>query len=158
MIWMLVISNFNRQRRAAIQLRQADLPHGTSKQAKPNMLIHRIPCFAIILVCIGLGACSLTVPVAVVSKDLPGGILRGTATAALEGGSFNVSNGALSCGGSYDALDVSPTITIPVLCNDGRKGIVIATRDNSGISGGGHFTLNDGATGDFIFGPAAARL
>jgi hypothetical protein len=30
---------------------------------------------------------------------------------------------------------------IPVLCSDGRKGIVTATRDYSGMSGGGHFTL-----------------
>jgi hypothetical protein len=105
-----------------------------------------------------LGACSYTVPVAVVTKEVPGGIMRGTATAALSGGSFNVSNGMLSCGGSYDALDTSPTIMMPILCNDGRKGVVISTRENSGTSGGGHFTLNDGATGDFIFGDAAARL
>jgi hypothetical protein len=84
--------------------------------------------------------------------------MRGSATAALSGGTFSVSAGKLICSGSYNSLDYSPTITMPVLCNDGRKGIVIATRDNSGISGGGRFTLNDGSTGDFIFGPAAARL
>jgi hypothetical protein len=84
--------------------------------------------------------------------------MRGTATAAISGGSFNVSAGALSCGGTYNALDTSPTISIPVLCNDGRRGIIIATRDNSGMSGGGHFTLTDGTTGDFIFGAEAAKL
>jgi hypothetical protein len=26
------------------------------------------------------------------------------------------------------------------------------------MSGGGHFTLNDGTTGDFMFGAAAAKL
>ena len=51
-----------------------------------------------------------------------------------------------------------PTISIPVLCSDGRKGIIIATRDNSGMSGGGQFTLNDGTTGDFMFGAAAGKL
>jgi hypothetical protein len=102
--------------------------------------------------------CSITLPVAVVSKDIPGGILRGTTTASMSGGSFSVSNGTLSCGGDYNAVDRSPTISIPVLCNDGRKGIIIATRDNSGMSGGGHFTLNDGTTGDFMFGEAASKL
>ena len=108
---------------------------------------------------VGLSSCgAITEPVAVISKGVPGGIMRGTTTAALSGGSFNVSNGKLSCGGTYNALDYSPTISIPVLCSDGRKGIIIATRDNSGMSGGGHFTLNDGTTGDFIFGDAASKL
>jgi hypothetical protein len=102
---------------------------------------------------------TVTVPVAVVSSGVPGGILRGTNTASLSnGGSFNVSNGKLSCAGSYDLGNRSPTISIPVLCNDGRKGIVTATRDYGGMSGGGHFTLNDGTTGDFIFGEAAGKL
>jgi hypothetical protein len=85
--------------------------------------------------------------------------MRGTSTANWNGeGSFNVSNGKLKCGGTYNSTDQSPTITTPVLCNDGRKGIVIATRDNSGTSGGGTLTLNDGTTGSFIFGTAAAKL
>jgi hypothetical protein len=105
-----------------------------------------------------LAGCAITEPVAVVSKGIPGGIMRGTATASVSGGSFSVTNGALTCGGDYNAFDTSPTISIPVLCSDGRKGIVIATRDNSGMSGGGHFTLNDGTTGDFMFGTAAGKL
>ncbi len=63
----------------------------------------------------------------------------------------------MTCGGDCNALDTSPTISIPVLCGDGRKGIITATRDNSGMSGGGHFTLNDGTTGDFMLGTAAAK-
>jgi hypothetical protein len=113
---------------------------------------------AVAAVMLGCCGCAVTLPVAVVGKGVPGGVMRGTTTAALSGGSFNVSNGSLSCGGGYNALDTSPTISIPVLCNDGRKGIVNATRDNSGMSGGGHFTLTDGTTGDFIFGSAAAQL
>lgn len=102
---------------------------------------------------------SLTVPVAVISPGVPGGVLRGTNTASFNGeGSFNVSNGRLSCSGSYNSFDTSSTITIPVVCNDGRKGIVIATRDDSGRSGGGTLQLNDGTTGSFIFGTAAAKL
>ena len=107
---------------------------------------------------VALAGCAVTEPVAVVSKGIPGGIMRGTTTASLSGGSFSVSNGSLTCGGDYNALDTSPTISIPVLCSDGRKGIVIATRDNSGMSGGGHFTLNDGTTGNFMFGMAAGKL
>ncbi len=106
--------------------------------------------FGCLLVPTILAACSVTEPVAVISPGIPGGIMRGTTTAALSGGSFSVSNGQLSCGGTYNALDQSPTILIPVLCNDGRKGIITATRDYSGTSGGGRFTLTDGTTGDFM--------
>ena len=107
-----------------------------------------------------VGSCagSITLPVVVVSKGVPGGIMRGDNTCQFPGGSFNVSNGTLSCGGSYNPFDQSMTITIPVLCSDGRKGLVIATRDLSGMSGGGHFTLNDGTPGDFMFGAEAGKL
>jgi hypothetical protein len=84
--------------------------------------------------------------------------MHGTNSASLSGGSFDVSNGTLSCVGTYSVGNPSPTISIPVLCNDGRKGIVIATRDYGGMSGGGTFTLNDGTTGNFIFGDAANKL
>lgn len=103
-------------------------------------------------------ACSHTFPIAVVTKDVPGGVMRGTGTASPAGGHFSVSAGALVCAGDYDAWDHSRTITIPIVCNDGRKGLVTATRNDSLTGGGGRFTLNDGSTGDFIFGPAAARL
>jgi hypothetical protein len=105
-----------------------------------------------------LAGCAITEPVAVVGKGIPGGVMRGTTTASVSGGSFSVSNGSLTCGGDDNALDTSPTISIPVLCSDGRKGIITATRDNSGMSGGGGFTLNDGTTGDFMFGVAAGKL
>jgi hypothetical protein len=35
---------------------------------------------------------------------------------------------------------------------------VIALGENGGMNGGAHFTLTDGATGDFIFGAAAAKV
>lgn len=106
-----------------------------------------------------LGGCAVTQPVAVVGKGVPGGIMRGSVTASMMGGgTFSVTNGKLSCSGSYNSLDSSVTITMPVLCNDGRSGILTATRDASGQSGGGTFTLTDGTSGQFIFGPAAARL
>ena len=67
----------------------------------------RVP---VAVMALAMASCAATVPVAVVSKGVPGGIMRGTNTASLSGGSFNVSSGKLSCGGSYDALDTSPTM------------------------------------------------
>ena len=69
--------------------------------------------------------------------------MRGTTTASLSGGSFSVSDGSLTCGVDYNDLDTCATISIPVLCSDGRKSTITATRDYSGMSGGDHFTLND---------------
>jgi hypothetical protein len=114
--------------------------------------------FTCATVLLGVSACSVTEPVAVISKGIPGGIMRGTTTASLSEGSFSVSNGQLSCAGTYNALDTSLTISIPVLCNDGRKGIITATREPNGLSGGGRFILTDGTMGDFMFGAAAEKL
>jgi hypothetical protein len=102
-------------------------------------------------------ATSVTLPVVVIEKN--GHMLKGTTTASLlSGGSFNVTDGKLSCGGSYDALDTSPTISMAVLCSDGRRGIIIATRDNNGMSGAGTVHMNDGSEGTFMFGQAAASF
>ena len=84
--------------------------------------------------------------------------MRGSNTVSGLDASFEVSDGKFSCAGSYSLGNPSATITIPVLCNDGRKGLVTATRDYGGMSGGGRFTLNDGATGDFIFGRRPANF
>jgi hypothetical protein len=105
---------------------------------------------------LSLTACSITEPVVVIGKN--GEILRGTAAASLSGGSFSATDGKLTCGGSYNALDTSPTISIPALCSDGRRGIVIATRDASGTSGGGTVRMTDGEEATFMFGPAAASF
>jgi hypothetical protein len=100
------------------------------------------------------GGCTVTEPVVVIDRE--GRILRGTTTVALSGGSFNVTDGKLNCGGNYDALDTSPTISMPVLCSDGRRGIIIATRDKSGLSGSGTARMTDGSEATFMFGRAAA--
>jgi hypothetical protein len=99
---------------------------------------------------------STTVPVAVIGAK--GQILRGTATAAVSGGSFSVTDGKLTCAGSYNALDMGVTISMPVQCNDGRKGIITATRNSDGMSGAGRVRLSDGMEADFIFGDAAASF
>lgn len=102
-----------------------------------------------------LGGCAITKPVAVVSKD---GVMRGTATSSLSGGTFRVSNTTKVCSGSYDSLDSSPTITMIVQCDDGKKGFAIVTRDRSGLSGHGRVRMNDGTEADLIFGDAAASF
>ena len=102
-----------------------------------------------------VSGCAITMPIAVVSKD---GIMRGTATATLSGGSFRVSDDKKVCTGSYDSLDTNPTISMVVQCDDGKKGIAIVTRDRSGLSGHGRVRLSDGTEADLIFGDAAAGL
>lgn len=114
--------------------------------------------FSTVLLAVALPGCSREYPIAVVSKDLPGGIMRGSGIMSPFGGDFHVTDGKLRCVGSYDGTDTSRTITIPVLCNDGRKGLATVTRNDRGDGGGGRFTLNDGMTGDVIFGPGAGRL
>lgn len=106
----------------------------------------------VILVC----ACSVTVPVVVIAPN--GQTLRGTAHADLSGGSFSATDGKLTCSGNYNGLDMSVTITMQVLCSDGRKGFVIATREASGTSGHGMVKLNDGSSAEFVFGHAAENF
>lgn len=102
-----------------------------------------------------LVGCSMTIPVAVIGQH--GEIMRGTNTVGLTEGSFSVTDGKVTCSGSYSALNKSQTITMPVVCTDGRRGIVTATRD-SPMSGGGKVRLSDGTEADFIFGEAARRI
>ncbi len=100
-----------------------------------------------------LTGCAVTVPVAVIQQG--GNILKGAATASVAGGSFQVTDGKLTCSGSYDSLDMSRTITMPVHCSDGRKGFVVSTRQANGLDGFGTVTLSDGSKSDFVFGEAA---
>jgi len=118
------------------------------------MLAFRIIAFCGIV--LALAACSVTEPVVVIGDK--GQTLRGTTTASLSGGSFTATDGNLTCGGSYNSLDTSVTISMPVLCSDGRRGIVIVTRDKSGLSGSGTARLTDGSTATFMFGDAAASF
>src|SRR5579863_1052794 len=73
-----------------------------------------------IALALSLVSCSTTWPVVVIGKK--GEMLKGTATASLQGGSFSVTDGKLTCGGGYNSLNTSSTITMPVLCSDGRRG------------------------------------
>lgn len=123
------------------------------------MRINPAGAIAAVLLCaalVALVSCAITEPVVVIGKD--GQTLKGTATASLSGGKFSVTDGKLTCGGSYDSMSSSPTIEMQVLCSDGRKGIVISTREPSGVAGHGTVKLNDGSEWTFVFGPAAANF
>ena len=101
-----------------------------------------------------LSACAVTEPVVIIGKD--GDTLRGTVTASLTGGgSFRATDGRVTCTGSYNSLSMSVTITMQVLCSDGRKGFAIATREANGRDGHGTVTMNDGSKWTFVFGAAA---
>jgi hypothetical protein len=104
-----------------------------------------------------LGGCTttMTIPVAVISQH--SGILRGQNTFSLSEASFSVTNGKLTCTGSYNPLNTSRTITVTLVCSDGRTGVAIATRD-SPVSGGGKVALSDGEEGTFVFGDAASKI
>jgi phage-related tail fiber protein len=110
----------------------------------------------VLLPFIAVSACAITEPVVVIGKD--GHTLKGTATASLSGGRFSASDGQLTCGGNCDSMSQSVTITMQVLCSEDRKGIVIATREASGLAGHGTVKLNDGSEWTFIFGHAAANF
>jgi hypothetical protein len=73
-------------------------------------------------------------------------------------GSFSVTDGQLTCSGNYDSLSHEITLNAQVLCSDGRKGIVVSTRESSGLAGHGTVRLNDGSDWTFIFGSAAANF
>lgn len=99
-----------------------------------------------------LAGCTATAPVAVIGEG--GDVMRGTATANLQGGSFRVDGKGRTCAGSY-ANTNSLTLSIPLQCSDGKRGIAIVTRDPCLCSGSGRVRMQDGSEADFIFGQAA---
>lgn len=107
----------------------------------------------------GLTGCgSITVPAAVRTSD--GTAMVGTTTAAISGGTFSVAtaDGRLTCSGTYDALDTSKTINVPVSCSDGRYGNASVTRQPDGRSGNGTAVLSDGTTAKLAFGNNAGSV
>ena len=91
----------------------------------------------IICICFTLIACATTGRVAVFNKQ--GVAMTGTYTASLGGGYFIVTNGKVTCSGSYDALDMSENITMPVHCSNGVKGFVVSTRKTNPLVDGYYF-------------------
>lgn len=104
------------------------------------------------------GCGSITLPAAVKTSD--GRELIGTTTAAMSGGTFSVATAdkELTCSGTYDAMDMSPTIVVPVTCSDGRYASVTVTRSPDGRSGVGNAQLSDGSTAVVAFGNRAGDV
>ncbi|MEP0145701.1 MAG: hypothetical protein ABJV68_30325 [Paracoccaceae bacterium] len=103
-----------------------------------------------LLTVLAIPSCSYSVPI---NGQFDGEPAQGTATAALSGGTFQVVNTAgLSCTGTYDANTTAITIPAKATCNDGRHGNAIITRKTNLISGTVIVRLNDGSTGEFVFG------
>lgn len=115
---------------------------------------------AILLVSLSIlaGCGSISVPAAVKTSD--GRVLTGTAIASASGGTFSVRQPGtnLSCSGSYNAFDTSPTISAPVTCNDGRYGTLTVTRTPDMQSGSGVASLSDGTNARVTFGSLAASV
>lgn len=106
-----------------------------------------------------LAACgSFTTPAAVRLAD--GTTMIGTTTAAISGGHFEVATAdqSLTCSGTYDALDTTPTISVPVICSDGRYGRATVTRARDGLSGRGTVEVSDGQIGQVAFGNNAGLV
>lgn len=109
-----------------------------------------------VITCFFCAACSTTLPVVLVGPN--GEVYRGMTHAALSGGSFGVTDGTNTCQGTYNALDLSPVLTIPATCSDGRTGIITATRESDGMAGMGTVAVSDGTTWGFGFGRDAAII
>ena len=86
--------------------------------------------------------------------------MQGTVSANFEEapGTIEVfSASGLTCRGEYDDNTTSLTIKIPVTCNDGITGTVVATRDRSLIKGTAIAQLGDGTRSEFVFGNITAE-
>ncbi|SPH20249.1 hypothetical protein ASD8599_00987 [Ascidiaceihabitans donghaensis] len=105
---------------------------------------------------LGLSACDVTHPVAVVGPANT--VYRGTATATfLEGGWFQVNNGGNSCQGRYTPASETRMVTFPVTCSNGLKGVGTATYETP-RAGGGEIIMQDGTKWRFIFGRGALAV
>jgi predicted aspartyl protease len=93
-----------------------------------------------------------TLPVVVVGDDF---VLQGITSSSLFGGSFSVTNGQLTCSGTFNPYDRAPTITMQTQCSDGRTGNVVSSRDPSYQAGSGSVTFSDGSHAIFYFGANA---
>jgi len=100
-----------------------------------------------------LGGCASQVSVPVNGMLANGSVMNGQATAKMTGeGTFWVTTvEGFKCQGSYDAFDRSPTLIVPIVCSNGKKGQLVITRKTqlSGTAVGkagdieGRFTYGD---------------
>ncbi|MFP4044822.1 MAG: hypothetical protein ACLFTP_09695 [Rhodosalinus sp.] len=117
---------------------------------------------ALCLAAFALTACGVppTISLPVVGKLSNGDTAQGSVlidTTTMEGAFDMTTLRGLSCAGTYDARQARSTIVIPVTCNNGQQGRVIATRDGGGMAGTATAQLENGMTGRFLFGAVSAQ-
>ena len=85
--------------------------------------------------------------------------MKGTATAKANGdGQILLSGPYGECTGNYNSYDMSLTIPISLLCEDGTTVIGSATRTASGRSGSGTIRDSNGRDWRYVFGENATAL
>ena len=105
---------------------------------------------------LALSACDVAYPVTVIGEG--GMTFRGSATDTfLHGGSFQATNGTAVCTGTYDKYADISTVSFPVVCNNGLRGLGTAFFQ-SPTAGSGTVTMTDGSQWQFIFGRAALAI
>lgn len=106
------------------------------------------------LLCVA--ACDVAYPVAVIGEN--GTTFRGAATDTfLQGGSFQATNGTTVCAGTYDKFKDISTVSFPVTCSNGLRGIGTAFFERHD-SGSGFVTMQDGSKWQFLFGRGARAI
>ncbi|WP_299298448.1 hypothetical protein [uncultured Tateyamaria sp.] len=104
----------------------------------------------------GVAACDVAYPVSVIGDD--GVTFRGSATDTfLHGGSFQATNGSAVCTGTYDKFADISTVSFPVVCNNGLRGVGTAFFQSPN-AGSGFVTMTDGSRWQFIFGQGALAI
>lgn len=108
----------------------------------------------IFLAALALGGCVSEFKFPVSGQMGDGTPMNGQAVAKLNGeGSFFVAEpGGLRCDGRYDSRNSDPTLIVPVVCTDGTTGEAVITRQMDMMSGTVIARLDDGRTGQFVFG------
>lgn len=107
-----------------------------------------------------LTGCASSISLPVVGKLSNGDTAQGSVVLdlATKRGKFDMTTlSGLGCAGEYDASLMLSTIKIPVTCTNGQTGIVIATRDASGVAGTAEARLKNGMSGRFLFGNVSAQ-
>ncbi|MCX5513442.1 hypothetical protein C3941_23670 [Kaistia algarum] len=101
-----------------------------------------------------LFGCGTVITVPTIVKMPDGSVLRGTSSATMTVGQFSVTNAenTLTCSGTYNPMDASHVITVPLSCSDGRTGTAKITRTLSGMAGSGTATMSDGTIANVAFG------
>lgn len=108
----------------------------------------------ILVVMLSVAGCDISEPVAAIGPK--GQVFKGSATASVaNGGYFSVTNGQITCAGTYDDMSPSLTVSFPVTCSNGQKGLGTSVRDANGLTGSGTIRMDDGTDWRFVFGPAA---